>query len=291
MEDTMMTFRNDELGNFLTDEQIMAKCPAAAKTEPTNPGVSGRYVQANTMTVVHDLRKLGWLPVDAKQCRAKKGSKGIRSFHMVAFQNPNVHIDNTNNDGGKVIEAYPRIILTNSHDGFNSFKFMLGLFRLVCSNGLVVCTEKFSDISIKHINYDFEQLRDVVKTSIEEVPNIVCKMNKMQNTILTDEQKKELATAIVKIRKDVEEDQQIELSEETIMDILEPKRKEDKKNDLWTVFNRCQEKMIRGGYYDLSKKNKKLRSQRCITSIKKDVDFNKKLWAVAESMLPSEVEA
>ena len=285
----MLSFKNDELSEFLTDEQIVEICPAAAKNEPTNPGVSGRYVHANSMTVVHDLKKLGWFPVAAKQCRGKKGSRGIRSFHMIAFQNKDVKIEG-NGGVGEYVEAYPRIIMTNSHDGFNSFKFMLGLFRLVCSNGLVVCDKKFSDISIKHINYDFESLRDVVKTSIESVPEIVNKMNTMRNTILNDEQKKELATAVVKIRKNVEDSEKIELSEKTIMDILNPVRDVDKSNDLWTVFNLCQEKMIRGGYADMSK-NKKLRNQRGIISIKKDIDFNKKLWEVAERMIPAEVTA
>ena len=50
----------------------------------------------------------------------------------------------------------PQIILTNSHDGFNSFKFMLGIFRLVCSNGLVVCDNQMVNMTIRHINYTFD---------------------------------------------------------------------------------------------------------------------------------------
>ena len=120
--------------NFLSNDELKALCPHAFKDEPTNPNVSGKYIQANTMTVINDLAKLGWYPVQAKQCRAKKNSSGIRSFHMIALQNPDIKILRNGE-----VDAYPQIILTNSHDGFNSFKFMLGIFRLVCSNGLVVC--------------------------------------------------------------------------------------------------------------------------------------------------------
>jgi hypothetical protein len=136
------------------------------------------------MTVVDDLAKLGWYPVQAKQCRSKKNSSGVRSFHMISFQNPDIVITKTLENGEKVADTYPRIILTNSHDGFNSFKFMVGIFRLICSNGLV-CGETLENMSIRHINYNFEELRKVVKQAIENVPNIVATMNNMRTIFPT----------------------------------------------------------------------------------------------------------
>lgn len=287
----MIRFANNDLADhFLTKDELKAACPAAFKTEPTNPNVSDRYVQANTETVVDDLAKLGWYPVQAKQCRTNKKSSGIRSFHMIAFQNPDVKIVKQGPDGGETVDAWPRIILTNSHDGFNAFKFLVGMFRLVCSNGLVIGDNEMVNMSIKHINYDFESLRDIVKTAIEQVPNIVCQMNTMKNTILSEIEKIELAKSVVKIRKGVEDDEKFEIDEKTIMDILDPQRSEDKADDLWTVFNVCQEKMIKGYYSDLGSNNKP-RKQRKITSIKKDIDFNQKLWVVASKFIPANAEA
>lgn len=291
MADTMLSFNNNDLSsNFLSMDDLKRLCPAAFKTEPTNPKVSERYVQANTATVIDDLAKLGWYPTDAKQCRAKKGSSGIRSFHMLAFQNPDVKIcksvTNENGDVTEVVDSYPRIILTNSHDGFNSFKFMVGLYRLVCSNGLVLCSEEFANLSIRHMNYNFETLRIMVGDIIENVPHVVCTMNQMKNTILNENEMKELATSMVKIRKEIEPDKKFEIDEETIMDILMPIRDEDKSNDLWTIFNVCQEKMIKGGFSAMNNKNK-MRKQRSITSIKKDVEYNQRLWETAMNYLPA----
>ena len=290
MADTMLRFNNNNLANeFLSMDDIKRLCPAAFLTTPTNPKVSERYVQANTATVIEDLAKLGWFPTDAKQCRKKKNSSGIRSFHMLSFQNPDVKICKpvTDADGNttEIVDSYPRIILTNSHDGFNSFKFMVGLFRLVCSNGLVVSSDEMVNMSIRHVNYDFEALRVVVANAIEQVPNIVNTMNTMKNTILSDDDKKELATTVVKIRKDVDDDAKIDIDEKTIMDILMPVRDEDEGNDLWTIFNVCQEKLIKGGFQSVGKNNKS-RKQRGITSIKKDVDFNQRLWAAAMNYMP-----
>lgn len=282
---TMLYFNNDDLAtSFLTMDDIRRICPMALHTTPTNPDVSDKYVHANTMTVVEDLAKLGWYPVQAKQCRNKKNSSGIRSFHMIGFQNPDIKITKTMENGEKVVDAYPRIILTNSHDGFNSFKFMLGVFRVVCSNGLVVCDNQMVDMSIRHINYDFEELRKIVASAIEQVPNIVNTMNDMRNVILTDEQKTALATEVVKIRKGVEDDENYVVDAEVVEDILTPVRNEDKGNDLWTIFNICQEKMIKGGFGFRGATNK-LRKQRGITSIKKDMDFNQRLWQTASQYL------
>lgn len=280
MADTMISFSNNNLSeHFLTNDELRAACPHAFKHEPTNPNVSGKYVQANTMTVIDDLAKLGWYPVQAKQCRAKKNSSGIRSFHMIALQNPDIKIMRNGE-----VDAYPRIILTNSHDGFNSFKFMLGLFRVVCSNGLVVCDNEMVNMSIRHINYTFDELRRIVATAIEEVPNIVNTMNQMRLTELSEDNKMELAKEMFKIRKGYDEKDQVEVDNETLKDILTPVRSEDNSNDLWTVFNICQEKMIKGGFFTTTKNNK-TRKQRGITSIKKDMEYNQKLWAAASKYL------
>lgn len=285
MADTMISFADNSLStSFLSKEELLAACPHAFRSEPTNPNVSDKYVQANTMTVIDDLAKLGWFPVQAKQCRAKKNSSGVRSFHMIALQNPNIKIMKTSADGTQVVDAYPQIIMTNSHDGFNSFKFMLGIFRIICSNGLVVCDDQMVNMSIRHINYTFEELRRIVAQAIEEVPNIVATMNKMRTIELSEEQKKDIARSMFKIRKNVEENAQVEVSDEVLEDILTPVRAEDIRNDLWTVFNICQEKMIKGGF-SASSKNNKTRKQRGITSIKKDMDFNQKLWGVASAYL------
>ena len=288
---TMITFSDNNLSNdFMTVDELRKACPSAFKEGPTNPNVSDRYVHANTMTVVEDFAKLGWRPVEAKQCRAKKNSSGIRSFHMIAFQNPKVKISKIGPDGTETVDSFPRIILTNSHDGFNSFKFMVGLFRLVCSNGLCVSDAEFENVSIRHINYDFEALRAVVGSAIKRVPDIVCTMNTMKDVELSSEQQIELASEVVKIRKGVEDDEKFDIDEATILDILNPVRSEDDKNDLWTVFNVCQEKMIKGGY-SATGKNKKTRRQRGITSIKKDLDYNQRLWSFAMRYMPATAEA
>ena len=160
----------------------------------------------------------------------------------------------------------------------------MGVFRLICSNGLVVCTDKMVDMSIRHINYTFEELRKVVSTSIQEIPNVVAQMNEMREVVLTDNEKKELAKEVIRIRKNIKEDAEFQVSDEDLKEVLEPIRKEDAGNDLWSVFNVCQEKMIKGGFLSTNKNNRK-RKVRGISSIVADMDYNKKLWLKASRYL------
>ena len=284
--DTMLTFNNDSLHRPMTKDEIRQKAPYIFAEGATNPGVSDRYVFANTETIIDDMAKLGWDVVDCKQQRANKRSN-VRSFHMVAFQNKSVFITKTASDGTEEIDCFPRIILTNSHDGFNSFKFMVGLFRLVCSNGLVVATETFANVAIRHINYTFDELREIVAKAIFNVSDNIKVMNEMQGTILTDEQKRALANEAMAIRNgssDDEDEKPVKLSDDDIEDILSPLREEDKGDDLWTVFNLLQEKIIKGSFKMLSPTNGKVRKARPITGVARDIEINQALFRYASEM-------
>ena len=284
--DTMISLANQMAP--MTNEQVMSVCPYAFAEVPTNPAVSGKYVHANTQTVIEDMEKLGWYPVEAKQCRQKKGSSGIRSFHMVVMESNDVKTNILGADGN--VEAKVRIIIQNSHDGFNSFRFMMGVYRFVCSNGMVVADAQFADFSIRHINYSFEELRGVVAKVMSEVPATIDKMQLMNTTILTDEQKREMAVETYKIRKGYTDEDNINVDNQTVEDLLTPVRTEDEGDSLWNVFNVLQEKMIKGSFFAPGK-NGKVRKQRPITSIKKDLDYNERLWAVAEQYIPVPVAA
>ena len=275
--DVMLHFDDKQLCRFMTKEEMHEKAPYIFATEPTRGAVSERYTLASTETVIDDMAKLGWGVTDCKQQRADKRNSG-RSFHMVAMQNPNVYIEDEN--GG--VEGYVRIILQNSHDGFHSFKFMVGVFRLVCQNGLVIATQQFQNVSIRHINYDFEELRKVVAQAVEASRGTVEVMNSMQETVLTDNQKEELAIKAIAIRKGVKEsDKMPKLTQEELNDILKPVRKEDEGNDLWSVYNVLQEKVMKGNFYLGKTKRGKRRKARPITGAAKDIEVYQKLFKAA----------
>ena len=281
MSDVITSF-NKGLDTYLTKDQIRELAPLVFADAPTNPNVSNKYLFVNTETIIDDLDKLGWKPVTVAQ-RKSRGTNTIFSKHMVSFQNPDIKITSKNGD-----DAFPRIILTNSHDGMQAFKFSVGIFRLVCSNGLVVADEQFSDFKIKHKGYTFAELRNVVSQAVEDLPNRVEVMNKMQDKILTQEEKNKLALDAMLVRAGIEpgseKAKEFNYDDETIIDILDPKRKEDKGDDLWKVFNVIQEKITQGDFH-AALTGAKVRKVRKIASFEKDIKVNKELFKLATALI------
>jgi len=275
MKDVMLSFGKG-LDGYLTKDQIRNSSPLVFADAPTNPDVSKKYLFVNTETIIDDLEKLGWLPVQAAQRKSRKEGGTIFSKHMVAFQNPEIKITSADGD-----DAYPRILLTNSHDGMQAFKFSVGIFRLVCSNGLVVADEQFSDFKIKHKGYTFGELRNVVRQAVEDLPNRVQVMNDMKNRILTEDEKRKMALDAMLIRAGVKE---LQYDEETITDILDPKREADKGDDLWRVFNVIQEKVTQGDFH-AALTGAKVRKVRKIKSFEKDMKVNKELFKLATALV------
>lgn len=254
---------------FLTKEEIQQKAPAVASTQAAS-NVSDKYVHVPTMELVDDMSKLGWGVSDVKQVGSKKGLTNFKK-HLVTFRNENIVIKGE--DGETV---YPQILLTNSHDGLSSFQFRAGLFRLVCTNGLVISTQDFGQMRIRHKGYSFEELKNTVMELVEKLPVTVETLNKFREVTLSEEQKQELALKAVGIRFGENG------AEVDVQELLKPTRKEDEGSDLWTVFNVIQEKMVRGSfkYKTIKGRNKTARS---IKNFNRDLELNEQLYELAES--------
>jgi hypothetical protein len=65
--------------------------------------------------------------------------------------------------------------------------------------------------------------------------------------------------------------------------LLEPTRPEDKGNDLWSVFNVLQEKILEGDFQYMS--GTKIRKARKVKNFKQDIEINQKLFAVAAEFI------
>jgi hypothetical protein len=254
---------------FLTREEIQVKAPAVASTQAAS-NVSDKYVHVPTMDLVDDMAKLGWQVSDVKQVGSKKGMQAFKK-HLVIFRNPEIVVKS---DDGETV--YPQILLSNSHDGLSSFQFRAGLFRLVCTNGLVISTKDFGAMSIRHKGYSFEELKKTVFELVEKLPVTIETLNKFREVTLTEEQKVEFALSAIGIRFG-ENGAEVQVEE-----LLKPIRKEDEGDELWQVFNVIQEKLSRGGFkYKASTgRNKTARS---IKNFNRDIELNEQLYELAES--------
>ena len=252
----------------LSKRDLNEIAPSIFTTVPS-PEVTDKYTHIPTEKVIDDMELLGWLPVEAKEVKARQSStKGFQK-HLVVFRNDEVVI---NGQDGDVV--YPQILITNSHDGKNAFQFTAGLFRMICENGLVIATDEFEDLKMRHMGYTFEDLQVLIRGMVEKLPLTVEAMNKMKEVELQEEQMFNLAKSFLDIRV---EGTNNTYDDQAIDDVLEAQRSKDEGNMLWEVFNRVQENIIEGNF-EYKTPSGKVRQARIIKNFKQDQDVNKKMF-------------
>lgn len=261
----MLNLKNQE---FLSKEQIKSKAPSIF-TSTAAQGVSDKYTHIPTSNVIDDMDLLGWKVVDAKEVKARKGI-GFQK-HLLVFRNEDVVINGADGD-----TVFPQILLTNSHDGKNSFTFTAGLFRMICENGLVISTEQFEDVKMRHMGYTFEELQEQIKGMVERLPLTVESMNKMKQIEMSQDAAVEFAQKAIATRFKENEIENISVDANQL---LIPTRNEDTGNDLWSVFNVVQEKILEGDFnYTFGVKVRKARK---IKNFNQDLKINKELFNLA----------
>jgi hypothetical protein len=249
----------------ISKEQVKQVAPSVF-TKHGSSTVSEKYSHIPTERVLDDMAALGWNVVDAKEIKSRK-NQGFQK-HMLVFANPEIVIEGADGD-----TVFPRILLTNSHDGKNAFTFQAGLFRLVCSNGLVIADEQFGKMKIRHMGYDFEALQQLITEMVEKLPLTVESMNQFKSKQLSEDQKQQFALEALGLRFDTEN------KTFNVQDFLTPTRKQDSGNDLWSVFNLVQEKLV-NGMFDYSSASKTRKARR-IKNFQQDIALNSDLYKLA----------
>ncbi|EEQ0343243.1 DUF945 domain-containing protein, partial [Salmonella enterica] len=123
----------------LTNDELQRIVPSAFSAEK-HDSRSERYTYIPTIEILDRLREEGFQPFYAKQSRPRDIEKREFTKHLLRLRR------HDQIQGGNEI---PEIILLNSHDGSSSYKMIPGMFRQVCSNGLVAW-KNFGEISVPH---------------------------------------------------------------------------------------------------------------------------------------------
>jgi hypothetical protein len=139
----------------------------------------------------------------------------------------------------------------------------------------VIATQEFENVKVRHMGYSFDELQQTIKTITERLPLTVESMNKMKEIELEQDQMVALANQMLEVRfGDSTKDMGFDIDQ-----ILEPVRVEDQTNDLWTVFNRIQERIM-GGDFNYSTNNR-VRKARRIKNFNQDIDLNQGMFKTA----------
>lgn len=270
MEPTLIgntrVLRNPAL-DAISDKQLKAFAPTIF-AESGMPGVSAKYGYVNTKLIIDAMRGNGFEPVEVRQSQRRQEDRMGFTKHMIKFRPTGVI--------GKVQvgDVVPQVVMLNSHDRSSGFHLYAGLFRLICSNGMMVSDK--SHVEPVRVPHTLRMVENVVDRSLELVKGIdgVYRLRKDMMATKMDEK-----TALAFARQAVT----FRPPRAAVVDpvtLLEARRTQDAPMDLWHVFNRVQENMLRGGLSTKTEDGRVVLT-RGIGRIERDVEVNTKLWALA----------
>ena len=250
----------------LTIEQLQNQAPVLFTEEP-HFQTSEKYHFVSSIDVINEIKSKNWHPVSVQQSSVKDENKEGFQRHVVRFH----HFSDLLSQKENAVE----LLLFNSHDRSTAFSISAGIFRFVCSNGLVVADSVFESYKIKHIGNRTNDIHTAIDKITSFKPQLEYKINTLESIKLSTGEKEAFAKSSISLRfpKHLEVDYK---------DLLIPHRDEDDKDDLYTTLNVIQENLLSGNVSGINKETGRRFTSREITSIGKDKDINQGLWDIAE---------
>jgi hypothetical protein len=254
--------------------------PAVFASNPADK-CSSRYSFVSTKDLLSNFEKLGWGPTSARQCGGSDFGR-----HIIKLENPKIK-----DIGIKSDKIIPQIILDNSHNGTSRAQLHMGLFRLICTNGLVASIPGLaSHIQMRHMGINLEELKLVSSEFIEHFNDSSKRIKKMMEIDLTQKQKELFAKSAIAWRDPIRYIKNDEIDFKKVMEsvdvkeILTPLRKDDNGNNIWVTFNVIQERLMKAQFTLTSDSGKKSNPRPIVNAIR-DLSVNKKMWELAESFI------
>lgn len=255
----------------LSSEQLAQQVPAAfseSAAETTGPS----YVFISTKTLIDALHEAGFVATQARQAVSRCAHRAY-ARHLLRFQ--------PRRQAVTLADAIPQVVLINSHDGRSAYQLRAGLFRPVCTNGLLTRLGDFGLIHVAHRGNVVAHVVEAALTLTRSFSAIDAVVERMQAQALSLEERIAFAQDAMAARYRGPQHQPFDATA-----LLQVRRSQDIGDDLWHVFNVVQENVLRGGLCGRSANGRPMRS-RAIRAIHEDVRLNNELWQLAVARLPA----
>lgn len=251
----------------LTDDQMRRVAPSIF-ADGAHHTRSVRYSYIPTVEVLTRLRAEGFQPFQVTQCKTRIADRTEFTKHMIRLRHASQIAAAEANE----------IVLLNSHDGTSSYQLIAGMFRFVCSNGLV-CGSTYNDVRVKHSGNVVDSVIEGAYEVVDNFARIGERRDAMQLTRLTDAESQLFARTALTLKYD-DETKPAPITE---TQVLRARRTDDANRDLWSTFNRVQENLIDGGLRGRAANGRRT-TTRPVTGIDQNVKLNRALWTLAEEM-------
>jgi hypothetical protein len=155
----------------------------------------------------------------------------------------------------------------------------MALYRAVCTNGLIVSRAAFPTICVAHRGNVVDEVIAGALEISERFGRLAAQVERMEARQLDKSEQLHFAGRALALKySDISE------SGMAPAQLLTIRRPQDVADDLYTVLNRCQENLLRGGLTRRAPSGRLTRTRR-VTSIRRDVTLNSQLWDLATEVL------
>jgi hypothetical protein len=222
-----------------------------------------KYMFIDTRQVVEDMLDLGYEVADFRRPKHRTRA-GAYAVHEVDFRRPQ--------DVKKAKAEAPRVLFINSYDGSKRAQFIAGLIRFACSNGLVI-GDLIQHEKFLHLGDHAQAILDGLKRVAKDTAMAFDAIDKYQEVEPSPETLREMARRALEIRFPDEETRPIADPD----DLLQIRREEDLRPNLWVKWNVLQENILKGG---VPMKNNKgqVRLSGPVGNIERSNALNGALW-------------
>jgi len=143
-------------------------------------------------------------------------------------------------------EMRPEIVINNSYDGTKALNIRIGMFRFVCSNGMIVGHNLMPNLQVMHSNSGWvELLHEFVDTYEQKYMVQKEWIANMRDTRMSLDEAYYMAEQALQLRH---YDQRITNDAVDPLELLIVKRREDRGDSAWLRYNVMQEHLVNGEY-------------------------------------------
>jgi hypothetical protein len=266
----------------ITIEKASAFCPAITNQEQASH-MSRHYKPISTTEVLEYTQSKGYgiSQIQVKNFHQKRIDAGLadntKANHLIRLRHMNAPSHR--------LGVYPELVFVNSFDGTAAFSMFAGLFRLVCSNGLIVQDKSQGSFRIIHKGDIYDLLEESIKTVVANCMNSIELAEILENRILNDLEQMEFARLSLETRWPLVDGTGRKIADSypvSQSQILAPRRNEDSKNNAWEILNRVQENLVSPPSTMLMRSRGNVRTNdrkiRGISGIADTVRINRGVW-------------
>jgi hypothetical protein len=226
-----------------------------------------RYVFISTRDIVTALMDAGFEPTAVQQTRSRAPGNAGFARHMLHFK-PVVQALSLDDVLGE-------IVLINSHDGRSAYQLRAGLFRPVCTNGMLTAIGDVGFVHVSHRGNVVANVVDAAQRITRDLAQVGEAVAQMRLTRLTEGQQLDFAREALALRFAGQDAAPVAPAQ-----LLERQRMADVGDDVWRTFNTVQEHVLRGGVAGRTVRGRAMHT-RGIRVIRENVRLNTGLWDLA----------